>query len=466
MGINVFPFQKLGDLCLKIGSGVTPRGGSEVYLEKGDVAFIRSQNIQNVQFTKTGLVYLQKIHADQLSNVSVEEGDVLLNITGDSVARCCQVELTILPARVNQHVAIIRPNGKKLSSEFLKYFLVSPGMQQFMLGLAGAGATRSALTKSMIESFKIPVPDIKEQRRIAHILGTLDDKIELNRQMNETLEAMAQALFKSWFVDFDPVIDKAFAAGKAIPEPLQEKAALRQALDNQRKPLPSKIDSLFPDEFVESELGWIPKWWVITSLSNLTTELRRGISPKYCEEEGIRVVNQRCIRNHEINWNCARRHDTTKKKINERLLQTGDLLINSTGVGTLGRMAPVIDLEEPAVADSHITIVRPDPKIYEPFLFARLMLTLEPLVESMGEGSTGQTELNRSNLGKLVVVVPPKAIQEVVEGYFRGFFEQVSVNCRNIQTLSVLRDTLLPKLISGEIRVPEAEAILAEAIHE
>ncbi len=110
-----------------------------------------------------------------------------------------------MPARVNQHVAIIRTQSDELDARFLRYVFVSPVMQNHLLALASAGATRNALTKGMIESLCIGVPPIKEQRAIAHILGTLDDKIELNRKQNQTLEAMARALFKHWFIDFGPV---------------------------------------------------------------------------------------------------------------------------------------------------------------------------------------------------------------------------------------------------------------------
>src|SRR3989304_3720839 len=163
----------LGDVCTKIGSGATPRGGSNVYLEQGGIAFSRSQNIYNHGFHHDGLVYLTAKHADELANVEVAAGDVLLNITGDSVARSCQIDADVLPARVNQHVAIIRPDPKKLSPRFLRYYLVSPHMQAEMLSLAGAGATRNALTKGMIESFEVPAPeDVVEQQAIASILGT------------------------------------------------------------------------------------------------------------------------------------------------------------------------------------------------------------------------------------------------------------------------------------------------------
>ena len=180
--------------------------------------------MHNDGFRREGLVFITPEHAEELRNVEVQPNDVLLNITGDSVARCCQVDPSILPARVNQHVAIIRPDPARLDPRFLRYVLISPQMQAQLLSWARAGGTRNALTKGMIESLEIYAPaDVSEQRAIAHIVGTLDDKIELLRRMNETLEAMARALFKSWFVDFDPVIDNALEAGKPIPDELKPK---------------------------------------------------------------------------------------------------------------------------------------------------------------------------------------------------------------------------------------------------
>ena len=116
---------RLGDVCTKIGSGATPRGGKEVYLKDGPFALIRSQNVYNNRFNCDGLAFINHQQATELNNVEVFADDVLLNITGDSVARACQVKSDVLPARVNQHVAIIRPDPNKLSPRFLRYFLVS-----------------------------------------------------------------------------------------------------------------------------------------------------------------------------------------------------------------------------------------------------------------------------------------------------------------------------------------------------
>ncbi|HBW3530768.1 TPA: restriction endonuclease subunit S, partial [Klebsiella pneumoniae] len=135
---------RLGDYCIKIGSGATPKGGNSVYTDTGNTYFIRSQNVYNHGFNTNGLVFITDEAAFKLKNVDVQENDVLLNITGDSVARVCIAPGAFLPARVNQHVAIIRPKNDAFDPRFLRYFLSSPHQQTLLLTLASAGATRNA----------------------------------------------------------------------------------------------------------------------------------------------------------------------------------------------------------------------------------------------------------------------------------------------------------------------------------
>ena len=189
---------KLVDLCTKIGSGATPRGGGESYKETG-ISLIRSQNVLDFQFSNSGLAFIDDEQAHELKNVIVKENDVLLNITGDSVARVCKVPKKVLPARVNQHVAIVRSDSKKLNSDFLLYYLQN--IKEHLLSISEIGATRRAITKGMIENIEINIPDISEQNSIASILSSLDDKIDLLHRQNATLEKMAETLFRQWFVE-------------------------------------------------------------------------------------------------------------------------------------------------------------------------------------------------------------------------------------------------------------------------
>ncbi len=161
---DVWSTVRLGNYCLKIGSGATPTGGKESYLPYGPVKLVRSQNVYNHGFSKNGLAFISNAQASKLDGVSVEEKDILLNITGDSVARVCLAPKDALPARVNQHVAIIRPIPEEFDARFLRYFLISPRQQSLLLGLAAAGATRNALTKVMIENLEVPKPSLSEKK--------------------------------------------------------------------------------------------------------------------------------------------------------------------------------------------------------------------------------------------------------------------------------------------------------------
>lgn len=209
-----FETVRLGDVCSKIGSGATPKGGEKVYIKSG-TTFIRSQNVYNLYFNYNGIVYINDEASKKLNGVTINENDVLLNITGDSVARTCIVPSELLPARVNQHVAIVRPDSKILNPLFLNYYLASPYMQSFMLGLAvGKGASRNAMNKGMISNFEVPCPVIEIQEKIVEKLKVYDDLIENNQKQIKLLEEAAQRLYKEWFVDLrfpdyenTPVVD-------------------------------------------------------------------------------------------------------------------------------------------------------------------------------------------------------------------------------------------------------------------
>lgn len=191
--------RKLKELCSKIGSGATPRGGSEVYVEAG-VALIRSQNVYDSGFKYDGLAYITDEAARQLKNVEVKRGDVLLNITGDSIGRCVIVPDDVLPARVNQHVVILRPNAY-LHSQFLFAYLSMPAVKSDLLNY-DSGGTRKAFTKAMLDNYEIEAPSYEKQKIIGDFLFLFNRKIESNRRMNQTLEQMAQTLFQQWFVAF------------------------------------------------------------------------------------------------------------------------------------------------------------------------------------------------------------------------------------------------------------------------
>lgn len=435
---------RLDDVCTKIGSGATPRGGGSVYLEHGNIAFIRSQNVYNDGFHRGGLVYLTDKHADELSNVEVLEGDVLLNITGDSVARACQVDPEVLPARVNQHVAIIRPNPKRLYPPFLRYYLVSPTMQGHMLSLAGAGATRDALTKAMIGAFRIPAPtDLVEQQAITYILKAFDDKIELNRRMNETLEAMARAIFTSWFVDFDPV--RAKAAGHAP------------------RGLSPELAALFPDRFQDSELGKIPKGWRVGDVADLVRILRDSILPADFTDE---VFDHYSIPAFDAGRRPAL--DVGASIKSQKFAVVADcVLVSKLNPATPRVWLPDLKSNRRPVASTEFLVCCPVGDSGCGRLFFYCLSCDRSFSEYLTSHASGTSNSHQrvrpQDFLEYVIPIPPEALAMAFEDRVKPIMNRaISLNSEST-TLAALRDTLLPKLISGELPVPDAERIVRRA---
>lgn len=428
----------LGDVCTKIGSGATPRGGSDVYLETGPYALIRSQNVYNDGFHHDGLTYIGEKHAAELGGVEVVKNDVLLNITGDSVARACQVDPGVLPARVNQHVAIIRTNPEKLDPRFLRYFLVSPEMQAKLLSWAGSGGTRSALTKGMIESLEVIAPeDVGEQRAIAHILGTLDEKIELNRRMNETLEAMARALFKSWFVDFDPVRAKA---------------------EGRDPGLPKEIADLFPDSFEDSELGEIPRGWRTGRFRDAVLQLREQVNPLSSPKTQF----------HHFSIPAFDAGQTPKSERGEGIkslkwrVPAGVVLLCKLNPEIERVWLPDVRLGERAVCSTEFLVLRPRPTFTRSFIYCLARSrSFRQQIESLVTGtSKSHQRAQVDSILELAVVAPPPPIVGAFDQSADSFLTRTLACRREAAHLASLRDAMLDKLISGELRVGDPARFL------
>ena len=434
MAANEWAPLRLGAVCSKIGSGATPRGGSDVYLQKGPYALIRSQNVYNDGFHCDGLAFIGEQHAAELENVEVLKGDVLLNITGDSVARACQVDSRVLPARVNQHVTIIRPDPEKLDPRFLRYFLVSPEMQTKLLSWAGSGGTRNALTKGMIESFNVVSPtNISEQCAIAHILGTLDDKIELNRRMNETLEAIARAIFKSWFVDFDPV---------------------RAKTEGRDPGLPKHIADFFPDSFEDSKIGEIPKGWGISTVGE-EFNLTMGQSPPgetYNEiGEGMPFFQGRAdfgfrYPNHRVFCTAS-----------TRFADPGDTLVSVRApVGDINMAAEKCSVGRGVAAIRHKNGSR-----------SYTYYAMRSLVDIFGNFEAEGTIfgcINKDDFYRIEFKAPPPQLVLYFEKAAFPIDQTIENHIIQSRTLAALRDALLPKLISGELRIKDAKRFTGEVM--
>lgn len=416
---------RLGDVCLKIGSGATPRGGKETYKASG-TALIRSQNVHNLEFSEDGLAFIDDEQAEALDSVAVLPGDVLLNITGDSVARVCQVPTSALPARVNQHVAIVRPDPRLLDTRFLLYSLVSPRMQGTMLALASAGATRNALTKGMIEAFEIRAPRVEEQRAIGRVLGALDDKIHLNRRMNRTLEAIAQALFRSWFIDFDPV--HANRDGRPLAG------------------LGPDVQAQFPNDFAAADQA-VPQGWA----SGTVADLARYVNGKAFTQHAI-GTGRLIIRIAELNSGVggSSKYSTIEAEP-DNTAYPDDLLFSWSGSLDVYRWHG-----DEAIINQHIFKVVPN-DTPDWFVYWHLREAMPVFQAIAANKATTMGHIQRRHLNEVRLALPPASLLTACDGVMRPLYDMVHTNERQTRTLAELRDTLLPKLLSGEVRVRDAE---------
>lgn len=399
--------MRLGDLCSKIGSGATPRGGGSAYHTSG-VALVRSQNIYNDGFQYDGLAFLGDAQAAALDNVTLRENDVLLNITGDSVARACVLPSRVLPARVNQHVAIIRPKPSVLNHRFLHFWLTSPMAQEFLLQLASAGATRKALTKGMIEDLDLPDIPKADQDAIASCLGALDDKIDLNRRTNQTLEALARALFAHHF-PHDPEDD-----------------------------LPA---------------GWKPCTLAEIAEINPSRSLLAGTPAPYLEMANMPTTSARALA-----WK-------TRAAGSGLRFKNGDVLVaRITPCLENGKTAFVDFLQDGQVGwgSTEYIVIRSKPPVPPEYayLLARTDDFRAHVIQNM-TGTSGRQRASADCLTQYEVVRPPDDLLTKFGSQVATFFKALKANDDESYTLAALRDTLLPKLMSGETCIPQAEKEIA-----
>lgn len=382
---------KLGDVCSKIGSGATPRGGSTVYIEKG-ITFIRSQNVYNLSFNYSGLVFINDEAATKLKGVTIKESDVLLNITGDSVARTCIVPSDVLPARVNQHVAIVRPKSEILNPIFLNYYLASPYMQSFMLGIAvGKGTSRNAMTKDMIAEFEVPCPPIKVQQKIIDILKPYDSLIENNRKQIKLLEEAAQRLYKEWFVNlhFPGYEDVEIVAG--VPEGWTE-GTLEDVAPFKRGKTITKV---------QVHDGDVP---VVAG----------GLEPAYYHNVSNTVAPVITVSGSGANAGYARLYNVN------------------------------VFASDCSFVDSNST-----PYLFYVYCFIK---DNKDRFNALKKGSA-QPHVYAKDINALEALIPTNKLIEEFCSIASQYFEKIKILQMQIQLSTQARDRLLPKLMSGEIEV-------------
>jgi type I restriction enzyme S subunit len=352
------------------------------------------------------------------------------------------------PMAFNQTCYALLPKSD-LDNDFLFYALKGTIAEMRALTY---GTVFETITSKTFEHWLIPLPPLGEQRAIAHILGTLDDKIELNRRMSQTLEEMARALFKSWFVDFDPVRAKMEGrwrrgVGAIHESPLQPG-------------LPAHLYDLFPDRLVDSELGEIPEGWEVKPMSDLT-EVLGGSTPRTDRAEYWEGGTHHWVTPKDLSaLSLPVLLDTERKITDAGLAQISSGLLPK-GTVLLSSRAPIGYLaiaEVPVAVNQGFIAMKPRPGMSNLFLLRWASAAHDEIV-SHANGSTF-LEISKSNFRLIRVVAPSAPVMDAFDRVTRPMYLKVVEHERESRTLAALRDALLPKLISGQIRVKDAERFL------
>ncbi len=441
--------QTLANLSLDVSYGYTESAQAEPVGPR----FLRITDIQNGVVDWPSVPYCT-IDNRRLPNYLLQRGDIVVARTGNSTGENYifdSSEQTVFAS----YLIRFRIDHNKANPFFVWYQLRTPRWWDFVAG-SKTGSAQAGANAQVLGRFEITLPSRHDQDRIAEQLIRIDSKIAVNRRINQTLEAMAQAIFKSWFVDFDPVKAKIAAKAEGCDSLRAAMTAISGKPDAELDTLPpdqfaplAATAALFPEEMEDSTLGVIPKGWYASTLGDQCAYLNRGISPKYIDEGGVLVLNQKCIRDFSLDPSKGRRHDPNQRNVSGRELQLGDVLVNSTGVGTLGRVAQVLRLDEPTIVDSHVTVVRSGLQLNSAYL-GQWFVTKQPDIEAMGEGSTGQTELSRGKLASMTILVPERAVLEAFAAAVAPMQSLIAAQGRESLVLQQARDALVPRLLSGE----------------
>jgi len=431
-----FSIESIGGAC-EITTGFPFK--SSGYCDKSEsVKLLRGDNIAQGCLRWDGV---KRWNTDELersveARYSLRSGDVVIAMDRpwiEAGLKFAAIQDSDLPCLLVQRVARLRAGGK-VDQGFLKYVVSDYAFTSHVLAVQ-TGTAVPHISSKQIAEYMFAAPPLGEQKAIAHILGTLDDKIELNRKTNETLEAMAKTLFKSWFVDFDPV--RAKAEGRPTG-------------------LPAEISDLFPDSFEDSELGEIPSGWKISNLGSLIKQCGEPIQASSTTME-LPYVPIDCISNKSL----ALREYKSGAEANTSLLlfREGDLLF--------GAMRPYFHKVciAPFDGTTRTTCFALRPFTDSHYAFVAMLLSAASTIEYATLHSTGSTipYIRWSNgLENMLSIQPPYPILDCFNKTALPILRKISISLFTERPIAAVRDILLPKLISGEIRIPDAEKMLEE----
>ena len=380
--------------------------------------------------------------AKEQHNCSVRRGDVFLTRTSetmDELGMSCVALKDIPGATFNGFCKRLRPKvADQIVPEYARYFFRSKRFRDQVNAMATM-STRASLNNEMLERLEIDTPAIVEQSAIGAILGTLDEKIELNHKMNQTLEEIAKAIFKSWFVDFDPV--RAKAEGRPTG-------------------LPPEISDLFPDELVDSEIGEIPKGWDIGSISDFAFLNKKTVNPSQSSE----IYEHFSIPAFDTGQSPVLDLGTDIKS-NKTLVVEGSLLVSKLNPNTPRVWLPNPKNRYEQICSTEFMVFTATAKSNVAFLWG--LFTSSVVAERMEAMVTGTSKSHQrvkpNDVSNITVVTPDARLMKAYGGTVLPMLDRTLVGKSESRVVAELRDTLLPKLISGDLRIPDAEKFLEEA---
>lgn len=310
---------------------------------------------------------------------------------------------------LGRRMAIMRPDPSAIDARFLYYYTQSPAWKAVIASRTVLGATVNRIPIATFPEFPLRLPSLPAQQRIAGVLSAYDKLIENNRRQIKLLEEAAQRLYKEWFVD------------------------LR-----------------FPGHEATPIHNGVPEGWKRTTVGQSSSLVSRGVTPAYADDSNELVLGQRCVRNNLVDLSFARHHKP--KKPNEKWLKKWDVLINSTGTGSLGRTAQFWLDNNNVVVDSHITIIRAQQREVAAYL-GQWAFSNEAMLEALHTGSTGQTELPRDRVANCHILIPDNDLLDLFYTLIEPMTMRIVAAQQQIVAAREARDRLLPKLMSGEIEV-------------
>ena len=425
------------EIAEKVAMG--PFGSSikvETFVPEG-VPVISGQHLHGFRVDDgPGFKFISPEHAQRLANANVTCGDIVLTHRGT----IGQVAYIPADSQFRQYVVsqsqfYVRCDLTKAIPEFVALYLKSPeGQYQLLANTSQVGVRSIAQPVTYLRTVRIPLPPLPEQRAIAHVLGTLDDKIELNRRMDETLEAMARALFKSWFVDFEPVrakMEGRWRRGESLPG------------------LPAEHYGLLPDRLVDSELGEVPEGWEVKGLGEVALQRRSGVKPEEIDAESpyiaLEHMPKRCIALRQ--WSNADGLASGKFKFEQGDILFGKLrpYFHKVGVAPLD-----------GVCSTDIVVVQPKSNLWFGFVLGHT--SSAEFVDYTDATSTG-TRMPRTNwadMARYKVALPSIAVSKAFTRLVEPYVNRIVSAIHESHSLAVQRDALLPRLVSGKVGVEDA----------